>query len=479
MLMDAMDKFLLLLILGPIAAGILTPLVGKIHRVVRDIWSLGICAGALGLSIFLLSTVIIGKPSWAWWLPVMNVLPAPLLVIDRLGAFLATLFSFVFFLTTLYATGYLKGYPHQNEYYALVLVLLGAVTGIVFSAHLLVLYLFWELATLATWRLVGFYRSPDEIRIAEKTFLVTFFGSVLMLCGFAALYVKYQTFNIFDLSRLPVDGWVAVLILAGIFVKSATLPLHTWLADAHPAAPPPMSALLSGIIAKIGLVAYIRIFVQGLVPPAFWGGMVAGLAIASALVAAGSALVEKDYKRILAFSTVSQLGYIFVGFSLCSYWGIVGGLLYLASHCLAKAGLFLAFGIVERQTHERNVDELGGLVHTLPVTGVSTFILFLSIIGIPPLLGFFSKIMVIIAAAQKNIIVAAALVLVAIFTLVYCLRIFSKVFLGSPRGKTAVREPKLLTGVVVVLAACSIVFGLGIGYFIGFFNHFEVACSIF
>ncbi len=474
-----MDRLLVLLILVPIGAGVLTPLFGRIHRVGREVWALLVSGSAFGLSILLLRTVLIGKPLWAWRLPVMSVLPAPLMYIDRVGVFLAVLFSFVFFLTTLYSTGYLKGYPHQSEYYGLLLVLLGAVTGIVFSAHLLMLYLFWELATLGTWRLVGFYRNPNEIRIAEKMFLLTFFGSVLMLCGFGALYVKYQTFNIFDLSGLPIDSWVAFLILAGIFVKSASLPLHTWLADAHPAAPSPMSALLSGIIAKIGLVAYIRIFIQGVTPPPFWGGTVAALAVASAVVAAGCALVEKDYKRILAFSTVSQLGYIFIGFSLATYWGVVGGLLYLASHCLAKAGLFLAFGIVERQTHERNVDQLGGLVHTLPVTGISTFILALSIIGIPPLFGFFSKVVVVIAAAQKSIIVTAGLVLVAIFTLLYFIRIFSKVFLGHPKGRTTVREPVLLTSVVVVLAAVSLVFGLGIGYLVGFFNQGQAICSMF
>lgn len=474
-----MDRLLTLLVLAPIGAGVLIPFLGKIHRVVREVWALLITAAALGLSVYLVPLVLSGKPLWAWWLPVMSALPQPLMAIDRVGVFLAVLFSFVFFLITIYSTGYLKGYPFQGEYYSMLLVLLGSVTGIVFSAHLLVLYLFWEIATLSTWRLVGFYRNPNEIRIAEKTFLLTFFGSVLMLCGFAALYIKYQTFSIPDLAGLSIDGWVAFLILAGVFVKSASLPLHTWLADAHPAAPSPMSALLSGVIAKVGLVAYIRIFVQGLAPPLFFGWVVAGLAVASALVAAGCALVEKDYKRILAFSTVSQIGYIFIGFSLCNYWGILGGLLYLAAHCLAKTGLFLAFGIVERQTSVRNVDELGGLVQALPVTGVSTFILALSIIGIPPLVGFFSKVMVIISAAQKHILVAAAMVAIAVFTLVYFLRVFNKVFLGSPRGRPTVHEPVLLTGVVVVLTAVSLVAGFGLGYFLGFFSNFQILCSIF
>lgn len=443
----------------PVLASGLLPLIGRRSGVLRDLW-VGLATGAtVVLCLFLLRGVG-GEVLQLGHLELFQGAGYGLILVDKVGLFLALLFSGVWVLVGLYSFGYMKGYRHLTEYYALMLLMLGATVGMGFSANLLLLYLCWELAGVCTWRLVGFYRNPFEVEVAEKTFLMTFFGSTLMLAGFGALYQERGSLNLLALKGAAVDSPAALLILAGIVAKSASIPLHTWLADAHPAAPSPMSGLLSGVIAKLGVILYIRIFVQSLSPPPFWGNFIAGLAVASGLVAGGCALLEKDYKRILAFSTVSQLAYCFIGFAFASKIGVVGGLLYLASHCLGKAGLFLGFGVVERSTNRRQITELGGLLRHLPVTGTSILLLSLSIIGIPPLLGFFSKFLVVLDAAQHSHLVAIGAVLVALFTLLYLLRVFHQVFLGEERRYPGVSEPVLLTGVVVAFALASVAAGL-------------------
>jgi formate hydrogenlyase subunit 3/multisubunit Na+/H+ antiporter MnhD subunit len=430
--------------------------------------------GALRWTVALLATLFtLGLTIWLWFASNRAVINcgmspdmlAPFFRIDGVGLLLAVLFCAIWLLVVVYSVGYMRNAEHLDDYYGYLLLMQGAVMGFCFSWNAIALYIFWELAGVCTWRLVAHRRTELEIAPASRTLLITFSGSVLMLVGFAMMYVEGRTF---DMSALmgAVGPWAAVLMLAGMVTKSASLPLYVWLPDAHTAAPSPVSALLSGVVAKIGLIAYLRVFVQShFVLPTWWTWLVGALGVCGALVAAGVALRENDIKRILGFSTVSQLGYVFLGFAVVSGLGAVAGVIYLVAHALAKSGLFLAMGLVEHSTGRRDRRELGGLGRGMPVTAAAVALLMLSIIGVPPLLGFFGKFYVVVAALRANLVLAIGAIAAAVLTMLYMLRLY-RIFTGAPRNESTGHESWAMTMPVVVLAVLTVGLGLGFPVFV-------------
>jgi formate hydrogenlyase subunit 3/multisubunit Na+/H+ antiporter MnhD subunit len=184
------------------------------------------------------------------------------------------------------------------------------------------------------------------------------------------------------------------------------------------------------------------------------------IAAASALVSAGAALVDTDFKRIVAYSTISQIAFIFLGLASGTALGAVGALLYILMHGLAKAGLFLSAGIVEQNAGTKDIRKLGGLLRTMPVTAVAFLFCAFSVMGIPPLGGFFGKYMVISAAVGAGHLATGAVFMAgAVLTILYLFRLFSRVFLGEPRGKQAAEGSSVMVGCVVALAVLSLAAG--------------------
>jgi NADH:ubiquinone oxidoreductase subunit 5 (subunit L)/multisubunit Na+/H+ antiporter MnhA subunit len=265
------------------------------------------------------------------------------------------------------------------------------------------------------------------------------------------------------------------LILLGILSKSATLPLHTWLPDAG-VAPSPVTALLhAAVLVKIGVYVFARLFIVTF--PVFepasinvtWQTAALIIAAASALVSAGAALIETDLKRIIAYSTVSQIAFIFLGFASGSTIGVAGALLYILMHGLAKGGLFLCAGIVEQNTHTKDITKLGGLFKTMPVTAISFLFCALSVMGVPPFGGFFSKYMVISGAVEGGqLAIAMTFIVGAFLTILYLFRIFNMIFLGQPRGKLVKEASPVMVACVAVLAGLSLLSGLLINPSSGF-----------
>lgn len=446
-------------ILGPIVLGLFLLIARRIPAGVRNFLVLLGTVGT-GVVLIILWTMSGSTPQSLWYVPFLKIQTAPMFLVDGVGLLLAVLFSFIWLLVSIYSFYYMREYDFQHDYYAFLLIMYGAVVGLCLSQNLILIYAFWEIAGVATWRLVAFYRGEKEIRIAQKTILLTFSGSVLMLVGFAMVFIEQYTLAV---TYLPGGTWSilsALLVLAGMLTKSASMPFYVWLPDAHTAAPSPMSALLSGIVAKIGLIAYLRVFVQSrMTLPDWWPLLLAVLGLAGSLVAAGNALWEKDYKRILALSTVSQLGYIVIGFAYAQGLGLTAAILYLIAHSLAKSGLFLALGSVERATHKRSIEELGGLAHTMPVTAACIALLALSVVGLPPLLGFWGKLYVVIAALKGNLVIAVGAIVAAAMTVLYLLRLY-KIFVGEPVGQVGGREYPVMSAVVIVLTIASVALGL-------------------
>jgi multicomponent Na+:H+ antiporter subunit D len=383
----------------------------------------------------------------------------------RLELFFALVLGLVGLAALLYSLVKIRaGAGQVAEYFVSLVLLVASGIGVVYARNLLVIFTLWELAAFALWRLVAFYRGEEELGAAVWAWLVNFASAALMLVGLVLILVERNTLSLDVLRGQTLPFWPATLVLVGILAKSATLPLYIWLPRAYKAAPAPVCALLSGVAENIGIILFFKLFVQTVRVPDGFMVMVAGLAVVSSLVAGGIALTAGTIRTTLAYSTVSQLGFIFLGLSLTGYYGITAGLLYVAAHAIAKSGLFFATGLIEDSAGHGDLDRLGGAVRVSPVLAVAAAMLVLSIVGVPPFLGFFAKLGVIIATVRYSLLLGVGAIVAALFTLLYMVRLYTKVFAGA--GPTAEMRPVngFLVGIVVFLALVSL--AAGIAYYL-------------
>jgi proton-translocating NADH-quinone oxidoreductase chain N len=456
-----------LIVFIPVVGAFVVPLAGMLSIRLRNWFALLLVSASFVLALVLLRSLIGGETA-------IYRYPVPLglnfvLYADKLAVFMAMVSSFIGAIIVLYSFGYISHYPNQNEYYAMVVLFIGSMMGLVFSGNLILMFVFWEITAITSWRLIGFYRERPMVVKADKSFLVTVFGALVMLVGFIMLYAQAGTFDLIgikqNLAGRPISDAATILILFGILSKSATLPMQTWLPDAG-VAPSPVTALLhAAVLVKIGVYVYARLFVATFDVNAVWTTVVPVIAAASALVAAGAALIETDLKRIIAYSTISQIGFIFLGLATNTAIGIAGGLLYILMHGLAKAGLFLCAGIVEQNTHCKDITKLGGLVKSMPITAISFLLCAFSVMGIPPFGGFFSKYMVIAGTVNSgHVVLAAVFVLGAVLTVIYLFRVFTLVFMGEPKAGLAKEGSPVMVFCVALLALLGLVAGPYVHY---------------
>ncbi len=456
------ETITLLSIFVPILGAFTIPFAGLLSSRLRTIWSVLIGLATAVFPLLLIPFAVNGGTRTVYWNLILGV--DFIITVDALSVFMSIVSSSIGALILIYSVGYIGHEKNQSEYYLMFLLFIGAMMGLVYSANLIILYVFWEITAICSWRLIGFYRHKDHVLKADKAFLFTFGSAIVMLFGFLLVYNQTHTFDLTAMRGWQIPGEIVLFILIGIFAKSATVPLHTWLPDAGVAPSPVTSLLHAAVLVKIGVYAYARLFCFTFTIPPEWMTAISILVVASSLIAACAATVENDMKRILAYSTVSQIGYIFLGLSISNSVSIAGALLFILMHGLGKAGLFLCAGIVEHTTHRRDIRELGGLIKTMPITAVVFLICAFSVMGIPPLGGFFSKFMVIQGTVEAGQVgLAAAALFIAVLTVFYLLRLFSALFLGET--KLAVREatPSMLF-VVVGLAVLSVLAGIFIRY---------------
>jgi len=413
-------------------------------------------------------------------------LPLPLgfdlqLEADYLSAFMGAVSSSISAIIIFYSQGYITAQRGHTEYYSIVTLFLGAMMGLVYSMNLIWMFVFWEITAICSWRLVGYYRGEKELQKANKTFLVTVFGALCLLLGIISIYAANGTVDLRHLKGETIPDFAVLMLLLGIFSKSATLPFSTWLPDAG-VAPSPVTALLhAAVLVKIGVYAFARIFCATVQLDPVWSTFVLFIAGMSALVSGGAALIETDIKRIIAYSTISQIGFIFLGLAVMNRIGVAGALLYILMHGVAKAGLFLCAGIIEHKAHTKDITKMGGLFTAMPVTAVSFGLCAFSVMGIPPFGGFFSKFMVFRGAASFGHPGIVVLFLIgAVLTLVYLLRVFYAVFLGPQRpvavtaGARAHEAPVQMVSSVALLGTLSLLLGI----FVYYPSHYlEVLCS--
>ena len=441
----------------PLLGSFLIPLLGWTGRSRLTGYVAVALIGAANVLTWTLLGQAQGGVPLTWHIPIYAPMVSLSLTLDALSVFMAFASSLLATLIAIYSLGYIEHTEHESEYYFIVTLFLGAMMGLVFSTNIIFLYLFWEISALACWRLIGYFREPDYIWKADKAFLVTFGGAVFMLLGFALVYAQYGTFEITELRGKAIGGVALVLIMAGVFSKSATVPLHTWLPDAGVAPSTITSLLHAAILVKIGLYGFARLFCNGMVIPEAWHKWLLIAALASAFVSACAALQETNIKRLLAYSTVSQIGYTFLGLFAFTRTGYIGSLLYILAHGIAKGGLFLCAGIIEHGTHTKDMTKMGGLFRKMPVTASAYVVCALSIAGIPPMAGFFCKWFVVSGLVEGGYRVIAGLaILTAVLTLLYMLKSFHVVFLGAPRGESHREGSPVMVAVVAVLAVLAI-----------------------
>ncbi|MFA6281374.1 MAG: NADH-quinone oxidoreductase subunit L [Candidatus Omnitrophota bacterium] len=458
---------ILLAIFIPVAGAFLLPIAGHFSRRLRNMLALIFIASSFVLSLLMIPAVMSGKV-----ITIIERLPFGFnfsFAADGLAVFMACVSSLVSSIIVFYSFSYISHYEHQSEYYFMVTLFLGSMIGLIFSANLLFIYLFWEITALCSWRLIGFFREKHYVLKADKAFLMTFFGAVCMLIGFLLIGLKVGSFELSVIKEVlknnPVSSLVVGLILVGILSKSATLPFQSWLPDAG-VAPSPVTALLhAAVLVKIGVYVYARLFVATFDIPYIWHTIVPVIAGVSALISAGCALIETDLKRIIAYSTISQIGFIFLGLSLNVEIGIVGGLLYILMHGLSKAGLFLCAGIIEQNTKTKDITKMGGLIRTMPFTAAAFLFCAFSVMGIPPFGGFFSKYLVFGAAVSNgNMWITSMFLIGAFMTVIYLFRVFNLVFMGTPTAAPVKEGSGTMIFSVLSLGILSLLGGILIYY---------------
>jgi multicomponent Na+:H+ antiporter subunit D len=396
------------------------------------------------------------------------------MVIDGFSAFMLFTISLVTLCAGLFSINYMEHYGAKANYYALLLIMVAGMNGLVLANDLFQVYLFLEVAAVASYGLVAFGLGLDELEASYKYLMLSAVSSGFILISIAVIFSLTGSLNFGQVAAglQALNMKYAVGLCAGFFIlgfglKSALVPFHAWLPDAHPSAPAPISAMLSGLLIKVsGVYALARIFfnVFGLNPALSQVLMYAG--VISLVVGAVIALGQNDIKRMLAYSSISQVGYIILGIGLGTPLGILGGLFHLFNHAIAKGLLFLNSGSIQNATGTRSLDRLGGLAKRMPLTAATTLIGSLSIAGVPPLAGFWSKLIIIIALFQaRQYGFALIAVLTSIVTLWYYLLIQRAAFFGklNETWKNIKEAPFWMSASTVILGLICIAVGIFFG----------------
>jgi proton-translocating NADH-quinone oxidoreductase chain M len=385
-----------------------------------------------------------------YWIPTLG--SAFTLFVDGISLSLAIATLILVAACTVYSINYMEEKTSLPEYYALISLLTIGLVGVFITSNLLLFYFCWELMLVPTYFIIGGWGYRDSFKTAFKFFIFTHAGAIFVLLGIGAIYMLTGTLDIFEAQTLlattvdpSVLPWVFISFVAGFAVKMAIVPLHMWLPDAHGEAPAPMSALLSGVIIGAGGYAVLRIALGTVYTAMMPTGNEFLLALSffgvlSAFYGSFLALAETDIKRIIAYSSISHMGYTLFALSLFPYAeGITGGVLHLVNHAASKGLLFLTAGAVMHQTGVRNIKDMGGLASKMPITAICSAIAAFSIGGIPPFACFISEFHIFVGAVtaagvDNTFYLPTVLMLIAtVFSLAYVLRYFWKVFLGSPK----------------------------------------------
>jgi NADH-quinone oxidoreductase subunit L len=457
----------------PFIGSLFVPLVAKLRRKSVGWYAVFITILSVGCTLSLIPSVLNshGEPQ-VYSLPWMPALDINLSVlIDPLSTMMANIAACIGLLIMIYSVNYMEKEKATPRFFFFMLLFVGGMLGLVMANNLLQMYFFWETVGLCSYSLIGFwYSRPEAAKAGIKAFIVTRIGDIFLLLGILLLYVNTGTFNFLTIRELIAAGEVSVpmltisiLMLIGAIGKSAQVPLQVWLPNAMEG-PSPVSALIHGAtMVKAGIYLVARIYILfSIVEP--WLITITYVGGITAFLAATMALTSSDLKRVLAFSTISQLGMIISALGIGTELGWFASQFHVVSHALFKSLLFLCAGVVMHVTHTLDLKQLGGLRKDMPITFIVSVIGAFSLAGIPPFSGFWSKDTIFEAIISANNIPLFILIFgTSVLTAIYSIRWIYRVFFGEKSEfleHHQIHDPKpTITVPLIMLAGASCVAG--------------------
>ena len=429
------------------------------------------------------------------WIPYFNI--QYYLGLDGISLSLVVLTGLISVLACLASWNITK---QVKGYYALFLLLVASMMGVFVSLDLFLFYVFFEVMLLPMYFLIGIWGGPDREYAAIKFLLYTLFGSVFILVAVLILFfwpgdttaaqslynatgqVQQFTGHSFDIVELTgvatktgyygrgIQSWVFVLFLIGFLIKLPSFPFHTWLPDAHVEAPTPISMILAGILLKIGGYGLIRL-AWPLAPLGayYWAYFVAALGVFSILYGALVAMAQTDFKKLVAYSSVSHMGYVTLGLAAMNLltspqyyaYGVNGAMFMMLAHGITSAGMFFLVGVIYDRAHTRDLNKLGGLNNIMPLYGAISYVIFFGSMGLPGLCGFVAEFFVVVAAFNYSKLLAVLAATAVVLTAGYILWTLQRVFLG--RSETWKGLPDMdLREIVVAVPLVVLTIAMGV-----------------
>jgi formate hydrogenlyase subunit 3/multisubunit Na+/H+ antiporter MnhD subunit len=461
------QSLLILPIVIPAAAGIIALLIPGKARLAASL------VAVLGAAAQLLAAIWIFPSDAAFSVSWLGYGIDVSLRLTRMSAFIVLAISGFSFLVSLYAAASMSKAPSTRPFFAWMLLTAGLAAGTALADNLVLLLVFWEGLLLTMFGMIS-TGSKKPYGTAIKAVIIVGVTDLCMMLGVMLTGRLAGTLTMSAI-RLPVDGVggiAFVLLMIGALGKAGAMPFHSWIPDAALDAPLPFMAILPASIEKllgIYFLARISLDLFTLVPGSWVSVLLMTVGAVTIILAVMMALVQKDYKRLLSYHAISQVGYMVLGIGTALPIGIVGGLFHMVNHAMYKSTLFLTGGAVERQAGGTDLSKLGGLARSMPVTAVCFIVAAASISGVPPFNGFFSKEMVYDAALESGWVFYAVALLGSFFTAASFLKLGHAAFFGKPsEPSTKVREaplPMLIP--MIVLAALCVFFGVANGFPLG------------
>jgi multicomponent Na+:H+ antiporter subunit D len=406
-----------------------------------------ICIGITALFFLLVLSMYPDIKSGKILLGIFQYFSFPLSIsfkVDTLTFFLGIFFSFVWFMCACFSPGYMAHEHKKERYYAFFLMAEGGCMGTIFAGDLLGLFLFFEFMALTTYVLIAHEETPVTMFAAAKYLYMTVAGGLAVVFGLIVTYhltgsvIFTRPGLLTEPSTLATAAFFAFMF--GFGLKAGMFPVHVWLPDAHPAAPSPVSAALSGIMLKTGIYGMIRIVFNIYSPEVIsslnWDTIMLVLAAITTLLGSAMALLQDDLKRRLAYSSIAQIGYIVLGVFLLSELGLAGGLYHLFTHAFMKSLLFMCAGAIIVQTGIRNISQMKGIGLKMPLTMIFFTIASVTMVGIPPFNGFISKWQLSMASLDAGQpIFVAILIVSSLLNAAYYFPIVITAFFASEEGE--------------------------------------------
>jgi NADH-quinone oxidoreductase subunit M len=460
-----------LVLIAAFGGALLTYLLGKISHGVRDFFAV-----IVSLALVAIVACLYGRPAEETFHFGFFDL-ALVLRLNMLSWFFAITIAVVGALSIIFSLSYVRGRERTDFYYLMMLLVNAAMLGIVLAGDLVCFYIFWEIMSWSAFLLISYNRGP-ALAAGMKYIIMSIIGSVCFLVGMLSLYASFDTLHISQVASLITSASSAytlfILAAFGIAfgIKNAVLPFHTWLPDAHSEAPAPFSAVLSGMLIKMGTYGFLLLLyvIMGLKLFLSLGRGLSNFRYTLCLLGAVTiiiptfiAMMQTDAKRLLAWSTVGQAGYIILGIAFGTNLALAGGIFHFLNHSLFKALLFFTVGAVEFRTRTRDLDSLGGLAKKMPVVFIGTLVGICALIGVPLTNGFVSKWLIYKTLILEGSPFLAFFALAGTWgTILYCYKLVHNVFLGQlpEKYKHTQKSPFSMQLPVMVLSFAILLFGI-------------------